>query len=765
MMKKNLFAVWKGAWKIGVPMATLLCTLPARGHTEITGALVKRAIIGGVNYLLKHERSGRFWERGIHGTGPEGSFSERGGETALALESLLYVGQTLHLKRVNIFRPKIKAAIKYLCQLSPTGTYSVSYQANALALLPLKKNVARRLRWDQLYLDRAVHPDGAYSYAFFDSRQKDSVFASPADWDNSNSQYGVLGMWACIHALGRSAPYRYWRLIAEHWIRTQFPDGSWGYWGFSGRPPAQQPSAWRKLSMTPAGVASMLIADEYLQPRSNPTVLRGLRWIKHHFDPNNANEYSMYGFERVGLASGVVKFGRHDWYRDFVRTLINNQNNNGSWGGGFWAADPISGTAYALLILDRGLNPFFLSKLDYGHHYYGHWNRYHRDAANLVSWVTHTTDFPVNWQVVGFNAGLRNWLNSPILYITGERAPKFSAADIQMLRRFVQSGGLVLCSCNGGSLNFRNAMIKYGQMVVGHAYEFHRLARTSILYRMQPWYRKFFFNAFGMSNGVRYLWIVAPEDMGNVFQRHAFGVKNPWIFAENLYLYTTGKGQIVNRLSSVYVAKSNRSCKRHLHVLQLKYAGNWDPEPGAWTRYARISQRDFNTEIQYTAAAQLPHTLPHRTLLYVTGTAAVALAPVQIKAIQRMVHAGATVLADCAGGHACTARSLRSLMDGLVPDRRLQRIPLSSPLLNGSAAGSKKIKTVAYRKYFIHKHGFKTKPNLWGIRSKGRWVVIFSPIDIASGFLGTHTWGIDGYSPAGSTKLMRNIAAYVADNN
>lgn len=60
------------------------------------------------------------------------------GETALITEALLDVQQSLHLKRLNIFNGKMESAIKFLVTHHNKTTYSTSFQANAIALLPKK---------------------------------------------------------------------------------------------------------------------------------------------------------------------------------------------------------------------------------------------------------------------------------------------------------------------------------------------------------------------------------------------------------------------------------------------------------------------------------------------------------------------------------------------------------------------------------------------------------------------------------------------------
>ena len=748
---------------VGALLSSVLIPTLARAASPITGAMVRRAIRGGVSYLLQQEQPNTFWERGATGSGPVGTFSEKGGETALVVQALLDVGQSLKLKRLSIFGPQLKPAIAYLANLKPTGTYAASYQANAITLLPRKSKFRMALRWDGLYFLRAVHRDGAYSYAYFANAARDKVFAAPTAWDNSNSQYGVLGAWACIHGLRGEWPLAYWRLVARHWRQTQFPDGSWGYWGFSGELPARQPSLWRKTSMTPAGVASLLIADEYLAPPSDAAVLRGLNWMNQNFDPNLNNEYAMYGYERVGLASGLTRFGGHDWYRTWARTLLNSQANDGSWGGGFWAADPISGTAYALLILDRGLNPIFISKLDYGKQYFGRWNHYHRDLANLTSWVSDTTESPVNWQVAGLHSGIQNWLNAPILYISGRQDPKFSKADLALLRRYIAHGGTVLCSCDQASTSFRLAMLKYGAAVMKHQYEFARLTPANMLFHIQPWYRNFFMNMYALSNGVRYVWLVAPEDFSSIWQRHAFADRQPWQFALNLYLYCTGKRIESSRLHSMYVAAPPPGGDTHVvRVVQLSYSGNWQPEPGAWPRFSRIMGRKYNTNLQINTAASVPARPAGPDLLYLTGTDKCDLTSAQIQSVRALLQSGGTLFADAAGGSRPFTDSFNQLVAKLFPGEMLQPIKPTSALFSGEFAGATKIARVHLRKFAIASQGGHKKPHLEGIKIGRRWAIIFSPDDIASGLLGTHTWGITGYTPQSSLDLARNIVAYAA---
>ena len=364
---------------------------------QVTSQQVINAIHRGVNYLLAHENPKTCWETGLK-IGPLRptakaqpiQVNQFGGETALVAEALIDVGQSLKMPQLNIFHPAMQNALNFLTKLRPLTTYSASFQANCMTLLPRKDRYREALRYDAHYLLTTVHSNGAYTYAhepFLGPNPK-----LPGEWDNSNTQYGVLGMWAVAHA-GMGVPASYWRLAALHWRKTQYPDGAWNYvqWGFPKGPWTGYTSRWQPF--TPAGVASLFICDEYQleSPRLNavvdPNILRGLAYIATHFEPNTTNLYAMYGIERVGLASGLKTFGNNDWYVDYANTLVHNQNGDGSWGGslGFVAEDNNVGTAYALLILDRGLNPVLMNKLWYGKNYFGQWNSRQRDVANFTS--------------------------------------------------------------------------------------------------------------------------------------------------------------------------------------------------------------------------------------------------------------------------------------------------------------------------------------------------------------------------------------------
>ncbi len=696
-------------------------------NPRVRSRQVIRAIDRGVQFLLRHEDKTTLWEgfwpddTKAHTSGKSQFPRQFGGETALAAQALLDVGQSLHLPVLNMYAPPLRRAIHFLAGLQPQSTYVASFQANAMALLPAKPEYLRVLKMDARYLRRAMNRDGAYTYwiiphyvGFGRARNL---------WDNSNSQYGVLGVWACAHQ-GLAIPRRYWLRAARHWRAVQSFSGAWGY--SSSRPIHRADTPWRAADFTPAGLASLLICDEFIHqqptpnPQPDPNVLRGMAWINRHFTGKVRSLYEMYNYVRLGLACGLETFAQHNWYDDFARHLVKTQRRNGSWQGHFIGADRNVSTAYALLTLDRGLNPILMSKLQYNHSYSGAWNARQRDAANFTSWVSRTFETPLNWQVVGFNTPVSDWLNSPLLLITGAADPHFSPGDIAKLRQYLHAGGIILASCDGRSASFEKAMIHAAAQTVHQRYQVKPLAAASMLYHIQPWLR-FRRNPhwLAMRNGVRYLWIISPLDLGGVWQARQFNRKRDWEIPANLYFYANGKGALSNRLHSLAVAPSTAAIHQRISVGLIKYPGNWNPEPGAWPRMAALAARAHGLGVQLSPV--LPTALHVATcdLAVLTGTRHFTWSASQIAALGRYLRHGGMLLGDAAGGNRHFTDSFVRLIKTLFPHRPLVPIPLTASLLTGKFPNGTNVTQVHYRKFVTAWTGSIPTRTFWASNGMG----------------------------------------------
>src|SRR5262249_6592360 len=102
---------------------------------------------------------------------------------------------------------------------------------------------------------------------------------------------------------------------------------------------------------------------------------------------------------------------------------------------------------------------------------------------------------------------------------------------------------------------------------------------------------------WAMSNGVREIWIHSPKDIARDWQRNALAQTASWDLPINAYLYVNGKSPMKRRvLMTDPTATARGNFSKRIVVGRLDYAGNWNPEPGAWPLVAYWMAR-YNVQV------------------------------------------------------------------------------------------------------------------------------------------------------------------------
>ena len=508
--------------------------------------------------------------------------------------TLLHTGLSLQddpefAARLNFRSKELAPVVEWLCRLNPDETYTASLMANALALLPRKTGekggeaVDAALRRAHRYLISAMGPQGGYTYGRVELPSPAGGFAPIGDL--SNAQYGALGMWALEEA-GISAPPGYWMVTDVFWRRLQQPSGSWAYRATT------QTIGNDRDSMGVAGLATLYMAQEFLDKalRSTARPDKGIdlsqAWLNVNFKQDSGDLYYMYGVERIGIASGLKFFGTTDWYRTCAAEIMAHQQEEGSWDQrswfpGFHGTNATTATSFALLFLARGRNPVVFNKLQYDGGGAGLWNARPRDAAYLTRWLSKRLERPLNWQVVNLAVDPEEWLDAPILLITGSRDPKFTMTDVVKLRQFIEAGGMIFSTADDGRAEFTEAMKKYAGQISAGRWEMRTLLKTHVLYNSD-------LNAelagapplMGMSNGIREVWIHSPTDLGAAWQMQRFSAKPAFEVPTALYFYATGKIPLKGKLKTLAIAEPEKAPTLKVNLARVTYSGNWIPSRG-----------------------------------------------------------------------------------------------------------------------------------------------------------------------------------------
>ncbi len=215
-----------------------------------------------------------------------------------------------------------------------------------------------------------------------------------AEPDNSNTQYGILGLKSAARC-GVKIDRAVWLDVLRYFLEAQEPKGDSvrlvrgtlsreaGYapksyasraevlgWGY--KPRSAPGEAYG--SMTCVGIASLLIAESELRGYGKFTgkmaaetaraVRNGLAWLQENFSvqvhPRHGTEYHhyyLYALERAGALSDTDLLGGRDWYHEGAAYLCDTQKPDGRWVPKGGAGGDLAETCFALLFLKRSTVP------------------------------------------------------------------------------------------------------------------------------------------------------------------------------------------------------------------------------------------------------------------------------------------------------------------------------------------------------------------------------------------------------------------------
>jgi hypothetical protein len=230
-------------------------------------------------------------------------------------------------------------------------------------------------------------------------------------------------------------------------------------------------------------------------------------------------------------------------------------------------------------------------------------------------------------------------------------------------------------------------------------------------------------------------------------------------------VYAAGKRELRNRLSSPYVSPPpGPPPLGTTGVARVTYDGAWDPEPGAWRRFAHWFPRHTGTGVNVNEVALRDvgslNPAAGAAVAHLTGVAAFKPSAEELKAMRAYVDRGGVLLVDAVGGSPPFVESMRSALAQAFPEAALQSLPRHHPLLNDGEPGMDDLAKPRLRPYVLERTA--ASGTLRHLRS-GNGAVILSEMDITSGLLGTETWGIIGYEPSYAQSLVKNAMFWAMD--
>jgi hypothetical protein len=771
---------------LALALAALLFGRPAAVHAEVTAQQVRDAIERGKDYLLRtQKRDGSWRELDMY----------PGGISALCVVALVYSG-------VPPEDPAIRRAVEYLRTIPPQKTYTVAVQTMAFAAASPERDFLR-IQSNAEWLQRAqIKTPGGSGMWGYDQNGLNGG-------DNSNTQYALLALRDAAE-LGVPIDPLVWRRAEAHW-RTEArlrADGGWGYRG-------QASSG----SMTVAGIASLIIVGsqleqgrERIQPNGkilhcgdfeiDPVLERAFRWMDQHFsvmvNPNFAANhwwlYYMYGLERAGRLSGRRFFGKHDWFREGADVLVNRAQDrlSGQWKSlnPFESQYPELATAFALLFLSKGKSPVVINKLEFG----SDWNNDRHDVPHLTEFLSRHWKLPLHrrltWQIVNLDAATADdLLEAPIAYFNGHQAPRMDDASIEVLREYVEAGGTILaeacCSRPEFDTGFRELvrrMYPEGDFQLRPIGPEHPIWRSDFL--IDPASSR---PLWGLEFGCRTAIIYSPEDLSCFWEQWSSRsgeqqaeirsmIDKALSIGTNIVAYATGQ-EFDDKLDrptqiaadTIPVPENSRSL---LPIAQLRHSGGADAAPKALPNLM-IALHGLVPGVQVNPSppdlAVLDPQLADYPLLYMHGRSAFRFGAAEVKRLREYLDVGGVLFADATCGSDSFDRSFRELCAQLYPETPLERIAVDHPLFKSAAADGAwfDLSEVTRREPLrvgpndpLRPVTRKGEPQLEAVYHDGRFVVIYSPLDISCALEHSQDVKCRGYIHEDALRIAVNVVIY-----
>lgn len=770
------------AWAVVSPVRQVAAEEP--GAADLTVELIDGAIVRAVEALHRFpypvgvDRDRRYWNYNKR------YLSENVmGNNALATWAMLRAGESYQ-------DPRLYRRINWVLSRDKAATYDRGMRLNMLSELP-QDRWGPWVRRDAFWMKAAVTDKGNFSDAW--AGGKATGFG-----DNANGQYGVLGLWAADRSGVDIGGRAMWERIDSYWREAQFQTPGDKAAGWSIYHSKQALDGLTRVGamngrvsgpMTAGGVATLCLTERYLYgprmaalPSDNRTnvsahLQKGLAWLDDNFNPVDSDEaadryYYYWTMQRVGHATGYRSFNGVDLFRDITAKLLNEQNTNGMWEH---TQGPLISTGFALLYLSKAYDPAGIGKIRFtktdedGELIRYAWNNRPHDIWNFSDFVSDEYEFTTTWQIVELDMPLYSLIETPVLYLATHEDFQLSDVEVAHLKAYIEAGGMLVVNPDRSAASIRRSV----EALCETMFPQWKLEKApddfGVFDIHQPLGKRAPMQI--VHNGVRPLVVFLQKDISEDLQKNDTVRGEGFRILSNLYLFATGMNPQRERLKNNYTFPPANYPTRVVRGARIKHSGNYDPEPGALSQLRNLLGRTHDVDLQLPASAIAASELtPDIDIAFMTTLDAGTLTDQEATAIRQWVDQGGTLWLDAAGGLTGAQNGARNLLDQIAPGEPGVPLSMSNPVINGvnmlSGFDNRRIR---FRHFALKSMGPTNVNKLLGIRVNRpdgdgtRMGVIYSTEDLTCGLAGLDHWGIFGYTPTYSRRLVINGVLAVAE--
>ncbi|MDD3118766.1 MAG: DUF4159 domain-containing protein [Victivallales bacterium] len=404
------------------------------------------------------------------------------------------------------------------------------------------------------------------------------------------------------------------------------------------------------------------------------------------------------------------------------------------------------------------------------------WNMVPADCQRLLRLFKHFTRMEYRAQTVDLASFSGNPAELPVLFFSGGRTVVLTPPERAKLRRYLLDGGSVWFDSVVGSPYFYRSVKQEIAAILPESplrrlppdHPVFRLVRTVTTAELNDGVKAAPI-LDGAYVGARLAVIVSPYGLGGgwddvyptlVPAAQYYRRRSACELGLNLAAYAVGWFETgrAYAVGEAYDAARGSGADRVVFA-QIKTLGWWNSDPGAETRFMRYLTRNVNIAIGDKPVYVDPELaqLEDYSFLYLGGVGSFQLTSRGIDALRRYLDGGGCLLINNSLGMNEFDLSCRRLMSRLYPRTTPTMISPENPLF---ARGPFQFSSSGFSAVAARKYPGMTHPLLYGIKDGDRYKLIYSPVDIAGGWLGTPRPGSVGYDAATANRIGADIITY-----
>ena len=208
---------------------------------------------------------------------------------------------------------------------------------------------------------------------------------------------------------------------------------------------------------------------------------------------------------------------------------------------------------------------------------------------------------------------------------------------------------------------------------------------------------------------------------------------------------------------------------RTVSIARVRHGGDWWANPHAIKRLNKQLSRQVGLGVREMASVALSDLAPcDADALWLTGHTFKPLVNDGRKALRDYLDRGGLLLSSACCGRAAFDTTFRQFAMEFGDADGWKAIPGDDPIMTGlvAPAHAGPLTDLKYRRRI---HGGVParldRPLLFGLKSAGRWVVIYSPYDLNCGITGHSCLDCVGYEPADAATIVGNLLMYASGRN